>query len=179
MTSNPLPPYDYIDSLLSYNPATGEIWWKVARGKRVKAGDTAGCIDDSTGYRRIRIDGVRFLASRIAWLIHYGEDPGGMEVDHVNHDRLDNRIANPRLVPHKGNLQNQSIPGNNTSGVLGASWRKQANKWVSRIRVNGKKLHLGLFTALDAAAQARKAADREYGFHPNHGQPLVRLEEAA
>ena len=81
------------------------------------------------------------------------------EIDHVNGDRGDNRIANLRDVDHKTNSQNERrARAINTSGFLGVS--KQGNKWQASIRHGGKQLYLGLFAAKEEAHSAYLAAKR-------------------
>ena len=93
-----------------------------------------------------------------------------MQVDHINHDRTDNRIENLRLVNANENGKNQKASVRNKSGVVGVSWKKSKNKWHSQIMVNGKQIHLGFFDNIDEAKKARIDAERKYGFHENHGK---------
>lgn len=69
--------------------------------------------------------------------------PKNLVVDHINHDRLDNRRENLRLCTKNENKWNTQRHKNNQSGFKGVSWNKNSEKWESRIRVNGNKLHLG------------------------------------
>jgi hypothetical protein len=80
--------------------------------------------------------------------------PEGIEVDHVNGNRLDNRRANLRLATHKQNLHNLPTPAHNTSGFKGVSWCKRSQKWRAYIKVDGKSKHLGLFATAEGAALA-------------------------
>ncbi len=76
------------------------------------------------------------------------------EVDHINHDILDNRKQNLRVATHKENLRNQKIPKNNKSGYKGVYWVDRANRWVASIRNNAKTIHLGYFNSIHDAAKA-------------------------
>jgi len=58
--------------------------------------------------------------------------------------------------------QNRGIRSDNTSGIKGVSWHKQASKWRAYVQVENKEKHLGYFTTLKEAAAARNAAVREY-----------------
>lgn len=110
-----------------------------------------------------------YFAHRVIWLLAHGEWPSA-DVDHINGDRSDNRLVNLRSVSRAENGKNQGIPRNNKSGILGVCWSKNAAKWQAHIRVGGAQKHLGFFVDLSAASAARKAAEAEFGFHPNHGE---------
>jgi len=68
------------------------------------------------------------------------------------------------------NLRNQKLRKTNSSGVCGVYWHKGCGKWYACIHVNYKNKHLGYFVNKEDAIAARKQAEFEYGFHPNHGQ---------
>jgi hypothetical protein len=80
--------------------------------------------------------------------------PGGMEVDHINGDTLDNRRENLRLATHEQNVRNRRIISrNNSSGYKGVCFYKRLLRWGARIRFRGKNYHLGLFDSAQLAAQ--------------------------
>lgn len=85
--------------------------------------------------------------------------PGdGLEVDHINRNRLDNRRSNLRVLPRGANGQN--VPGyrGSTSTFRGVSWKTKIGKWVAQISVNGKKHHIGVFESETDAANAARLA---------------------
>lgn len=84
--------------------------------------------------------------------------PGGMDVDHVNRNPLDNRRANLRICTHQQNLANTGPGRNNTSGYKGVSWDKQHRKWTATITVDYRQRHLGLFMEKRDAATAYNSA---------------------
>lgn len=88
--------------------------------------------------------------------------PKGMQVDHINHNMLDNRKSNLRICTHKENMMNRPKVKNNTSGYTGVTWHKQWKKWMASISVNGGKIHLGYFSDKEEAAKAFKAAAKKY-----------------
>lgn len=88
--------------------------------------------------------------------------PEGMETDHINGDRLDNRVANLRICTTTQNQQNRKMKKNNSCGYKGVSWEKARNKWVAKIRHNAHTLHLGYFKNPRSAALAYDRAAREY-----------------
>lgn len=82
--------------------------------------------------------------------------PEGKQVDHINRDRLDNRRSNLRLCTKAENLRNKCTYKNNLSGFKGVRfyrWNKQ-EKWVARIRMDGKLIHIGTFKTAELAAKA-------------------------
>ena len=92
-------------------------------------------------------------------IMNPGDD---MVVDHINHDKLDNRKDNLRICSTRQNTMNQGISKNNTSGITGIGWDKSSNKWIAYIKVNYRQITLGRFTNLDDAIQARMDAEIEY-----------------
>ena len=76
--------------------------------------------------------------------------------DHINHDTLDNRRCNVRIVTASENMQNYK---KNVKGYC-----KQGNKYQAQIRLHGKLIYLGLFDTPDAAHQAY--LDAKVVYHP-------------
>ena len=144
-----------LKELLIYNPETGEFFWRVRAGSAA-AGRRADC-KASQGYVRIRVDGVSYLAHRLAWLYCKGQFPEGT-IDHKNRIRSDNRIANLRDVSHRENHENKSMHSNNTSGVQGVYWCKRSERWIASIKINYKNKHIGAFLSIEEAAKARAEA---------------------
>lgn len=148
----------------------GKLFNKVTRGARAKKDEEAGNICKAYGYRVLQINGKNLRAHRIIWEMHNGKIPKGIEIDHINHDRLDNRLENLRLVTPSENRHNQTMRTDNTSGLTGVSWYKRRGKWLARLRVNGKGRHLGYFDDLEFAGLVITEAREKYGYHPNHGK---------
>lgn len=115
------------------------------------------------------IAGVWVKAHRLAWFLKTGKWPE-LEIDHINGKDYDNRWANLRDVDHSTNMKNQKLHSRNTSGAAGVYWRKDIGRWQAVITANCKKTHLGYFDSFDDAVAARKAAEVEHDFHPNHGE---------
>lgn len=158
-------------SRFNYDPETGKIWWKhlneLPPPFQLKCSQEA-FTSGHKGYLAGRVDGKLILAHRAAWALYYGKWPE-KPLDHINHDRKDNRIANLRECDLEDNARNMSMPRNNTSGVVGV-YRRWSGKWSARITSKGKKVGLGTFDSFEEAVQARKKAEIDYGFHPNHGK---------
>ena len=155
-----------VKNLLSYDENTGVFTWRKQKGP-VRAGSVAGYVNKK-GYMVVGIDGKSHRAHRLAWLYCYGELPSD-DIDHINHDKLDNRISNLRVVTNSENHRNVKISSLNTSGYTGVSFCKNKGKWTVRISDGVKYLNLGYFTDKSDAVKARKLKEKELGYHPNHG----------
>jgi hypothetical protein len=159
---------------LRYDPIEGRLYWTKTKPGILAGAETGITIRYSkpgrkSPYRHLKFDGKSYLAHRVAWVLTYGHLKKGQQIDHINHDGLDNRISNLRLVSGNGNHKNAPKRRDNTSGVTGVWWHAQLNKWASEIFVSGKKHALGVYVSKDDAIASRKAAEVKYGFHPNHG----------
>ena len=130
-------------------------------------GRVAGHINQR-GYLKIGILNKSYFAHRLAWLYIHGE-LSDKEIDHINQNKLDNRIVNLREVDSRVNMKNLPKYKSNKSGQCGVGWKKANNKWYARIDVDGKRISLGYHIEYSDAVNARKNAEVLYGFHKNHG----------
>ncbi len=153
--------------LLEYQPLTGQFRWKKCPQNRWSGNEFAGS-KTKDGYQIICIKGKKYLSHRLAWFWVYGSWPEG-QIDHINHDRLDNRIENLRVVTLQENRKNQRLSKANTSGQIGVHWATRDKRWRAAIQVKGKMMGLGDYKTFKEAVEARKAAEVKYNFHPNHG----------
>ena len=158
-----------LKELLEYDAETGKMFWKVSRG-RAAAGSEAGFIN-KLGYVTIRLDTNVYRGHRLAWLYVHGRFPIH-NIDHINGMTADNRLVNLRDVDQRTNQRNQRLSRANSSGVTGVSWSLVRKKWYAYITVDGLMKNLGHFVSLPVAVEARKTAERLYGFHPNHGRVM-------
>lgn len=169
-----LPSRVELERLLSYNPHTGELTWR-SRGSLVfdnrYEGRVALAARDAKGYKHGMLNSSHAKSHRVIWKMMTGTEPE--QVDHINGDKGDNRWINLRSVSNAQNQKNTRLPSNNRSGVIGVSQRGDSGKWRAQIANNGKKIPLGTFDSKADAIAARKAAERKYGFHPNHGRPAM------
>lgn len=153
-----------LSSMLRYDG--GVLYWLEWRSG-VKSDLVAGTLTKN-GYVSVCSKGVKAYAHRIVWFMHNGEIPKGFDIDHIDHDRTNNKIENLRLVSRSDNLKNKGVV-KSSSGEMGVYWSKAAQKWEASITVDGRKKYLGLFDTVEAARHARKEADKIYGYHENHG----------
>ena len=166
-------------SLFEYNEETGLLIWKkrdlagfqsITAGKRWNTrytGKTAGSL--SKKHYAVDIYGCSYMLHRVIWCWYFGKWPS-KEIDHINGNGHDNRIANLRDVSASVNRRNARRPIRNTSGVIGVYWDADRCKWNAQIKINGVTSHLGAYANKESAARARKDAERLLGFHPNHGR---------
>lgn len=151
--------------LVSYDPATGAITWKVRKFSRASGGVTVvGGLATSphkTRHLYVCLLGTTILAHRLAWLIHYGVWPT-LELDHKDGDGKNNRIENLREVSHTVNMQNlrKATSANRSTGVLGVS-EHRPGKFTSYLHTGGKKKYLGIFNDVVSAQNANVQARRE------------------
>ena len=88
--------------LFRYDYETGVLYWRRRVNSRVPKTLEAGAQNKSNGYLYVKVHGRRYLVHRVVMLMCYGFYGEGLEVDHINHVRNDNRLVNLRFVTHGG-----------------------------------------------------------------------------
>lgn len=156
-----------IKSIYIYDPDSGEITRKDGR----KCGHVA-----HNGYLRFSVKGTSYSALRLIWLYMTGELPT-CDVDHINHNRLDNRWSNVRLASRQENMRNATLSKASTSGFTGITWCKQQGQWAAQICIDGMTKKLGRYDCKIDAVAARIRANKKYGFHPNHGSAYAEIQD--
>ncbi|WP_272536299.1 MULTISPECIES: HNH endonuclease signature motif containing protein [unclassified Providencia] len=136
--------FEYID---------GHLFWLLNRRGPVKKGDRVKNIDGK-GYVRVMVNRKFYLAHRVIYEMHHGEIQEGHTIDHIDGDRLNNRIENLRSVTMSVNLRNRGMQSNNKSGFTGVYYAESLGKWIASIG----KTRLGKFTSFDEAKRARLSA---------------------
>lgn len=171
--------------LFSYDPETGALTWTRRSPAMFTDGaqtaehrcaiwngryDGAAALNVRlpTGYLCGRVNGKRVLAHRVVWAISFDRWPQ-FEIDHMNGDPSDNRIANLRDVPRRENARNLKVYSANKSGVSGVG-RWHNGRWRAYISSSGSAIHLGSFESKADAVMARRAAEQALGYHENHGR---------
>lgn len=110
-------------------------------------------------------DAERDLKKAKNWRMHWeivGKPAKGLEVDHINRNKLDNRRRNLRIVTKSQNVRNRGKTSVNKSGFKGVSWQSVFKKWRATIVVNKKQLHLGYFNTPAKAHKAYCKANIKY-----------------
>ena len=99
--------------------------------------------------------------------------PDDKVVDHINHNRLDNRKSNLRICTHQQNMMNSGKRQSNT-GYTGVYWFDVTGKYVVKIGLNKKSIHIGYFDTLEQAIEARKQAEIDlFGDYRNQDEEDV------
>ena len=141
--------------MFRYDAETGEIYWRhAAQGRQLER--PAGYLTDQ-GRRKINMDYSIFFCHRLVWVMHNGQIPEGLEIDHIDGDRTNNRIENLRLV-------NKSQNAHNRRSAKGYFWHNWAGSWRAQIMINGKTIYLGHFEKEEDARAAYLKAKLKY--HP-------------
>lgn len=162
--------FEYIFSRISYDPNTGEFYWKPRKIIKIQdktwnakfAYKQAGYIRKN-GYRSIVIEKKEYMCGRLAWFLINKKWPKE-EIDHINLNKIDDRISNLREATRFQNASNKFLQSNNTSGFRGVWKRKNLNSWCAEICKEGKRIKLGSFSSPEKAYEVyKKAAAKLHG----------------
>lgn len=136
-----------LKGLLRYDPMTGLFWWTQKPKNQTQAGSVAGCPITKDGYIRIKIEGRRYFAHRLAWVYVHGTWPSH-EIDHKDRNRSNNAITNLREATRRQNNRNRVTKG--------YSFNKRDRKFCAQIIVHGRTVSLGRFDTAEEASAAYK-----------------------
>lgn len=125
--------------------------------------------NNKNGYVFISVSGKSALMHRMVFLYHNGYLPEF--IDHKDGDKLNNKIENLRPTTLLQNNYNSKMKtGRNKSGAKGVFWDKHKNRWIGRVSVSGKEVHVGTFTDFDEAVESVKLyREKVHGEFTNHG----------
>ena len=151
-----------VKELFEYHPS-GNLIRKLPTGRSTRIGTVAGGLG-SDGYYSICIDNVGYKLHTVIFLWHHGYIPEN-QIDHIDRDKLNNKIENLREVSAICNRRNIGVFKNNTSGIPGVLFLNGRNKWCARIKVNGRSIHLGNFNSKDDAVLARYRKELELNWN--------------
>lgn len=151
---------DRLRELLHYDPQTGLFTWRVERKGTRGRGSIAGKYIGRDGeYRAVTIDGVAYLAHRLAWFYVYEKWPTGM-IDHCNRVKTDNAIRNLREATHSINSLNRvAADSDSRLGVLGV--RKRGRRYSAVVTARGRTVAVGSFATAELAHAAYQAMKRQ------------------
>src|SRR5437868_14919873 len=143
---------ELVRRLFDYDPETGHLTHKP--GKTHWRPGVVGSLNEF-GYLRLGIASQLYYAQRVVWLHFYGQWPK-WQVDHINDNRSDNRIANLRDVDRATNGLNRHRSAA-SSGIVGAQATNNG-RFQCYVKYKGTRLYLGKFDTPEEAGAARSAA---------------------
>jgi hypothetical protein len=109
------------------------------------------------GYCQVRFNGIIVLYHVIIWILSTGNDiPEGMQIDHINGNRLDSRMENMRLVTSRQNNQNRKI--HREGQLVGCCFDKSRGKYRAQINIGEKHVFLGYYKTEQETHEAYKIA---------------------
>ena len=160
-----------LKDLLSYDPITGHFTWleKLSlKGKPYKRSHTRAGSVNTSGYRVIFFNAYGTLREhRLAVLYMTGSMPT-TGVDHIDQNTQNNSWSNLRQADQETNCKNRRRYKTSRTGVTGVTITPNGS-YLARIQHDSKEVRLGLFESLQEATSVRKAAEKQFGYHPNHG----------
>lgn len=140
-----------LQSLFDYRE-DGNLIRKTTTSHNAKIGDVAGGMRPD-GYYRLHVNNKRYLLHRIIFLYHHGYLP--KYLDHIDRNPSNNRIENLRPATSSQNHMNaRKRDSDNSSRFKGVSFHTQNHNWKSRIYINGKEQHIGVYESEKLAALA-------------------------
>jgi len=150
--------FEYKDGVL--------LWKERPRASRKPKGDMEAGTKSGHGYRKIRFGVKTYYTHQIIFLMQHGYIP--KLIDHIDGNSENNAIDNLRESDKSKNACNSKLPSHNTSGTKGVFWAKRENKWIARVQINKKIIHLGTFKDLDLASLVADEARLLY--HGKHAR---------
>jgi hypothetical protein len=133
-----------------------------------KSGKKAGCINKVRGYKSININGKSYTNHRLIFLMHNNYLP--KYLDHIDNNRLNNKIENLREATRSQNQHNRKLNTNNKSGAKNVSWNQHNLSWRVRINFNKKLKFIGYYADIELAKLAAiEAREKYHGTFANHG----------
>ena len=160
-----LPDADYLNSVFKYDRLSGKLYWRKRVANCVQVGSEAGW--KASKYLQVTLNGTHYYVHRIIWKMVKGSISNSLQVEHDDRNRLNNAWYNLKLMDQTVNMRNQSLPKNNSSGIIGIS-KHVSGLWVGSI-TKDKKRETSYHQNFDDAVIWRKSKEVEYGFHVNHG----------
>ena len=150
----------YVQSILRYEE--GNLFWiKNTRSRRGKG--PIGTVNGK-GYRQAFIDNKIYTIHRLVFLLHHGWLP--RYLDHIDGNRLNNRIENLRPCSNQQNMFN--LEGRATSGIKGVTLTRHGT-WQAQLSINGRNRYLGVYKTIEEAGEiVRQAREKHHGNFARH-----------
>ena len=130
---------EILAEFVEYDPTSPSgLRWKKPRRPSMRAGDVAGSIDGTRKYWSVKVVDKPILCHRAIWVLFNKEVPDGMQIDHIDGDKLNNRIENLRLASASNNSMNTKLRKDNKAGVKGMWKESNRDRWCGQVMAGGK-----------------------------------------
>lgn len=133
---------EFLFDIADYNMIKKYTWWR-----------------NDQGYILATYKGEQIRMHRLIMGLSFDDE---LVVDHINHNKNDNRRANLRVCTCQQNAYNKATPANNTTGHIGVSLSKNKRKFRAYIAKDKKSYNLGEFDKIEDAIEAREKAEKEF-----------------
>ena len=166
MKSKPLPSLDYLNQCFIPNFSDGYLIWNYRPRSHFNSdrvwkifntrfnAKIAGSLSKD-GYFKVTICGKDYKLSRLIWKMYNKKDlDPNKQIDHKDRNPINNSIYNLREISKQENDWNRSSAKNSTSKHVGVFWKKERNKWESRIAVNKNQFYIGRYQSQQDAKNA-------------------------
>ena len=143
--------YQNIDkSLLNelFRYEDGNLFWKKSTGFPKQIAGFEVNDYNSHNYKRVTVNGKRYKVHQIIFMMHHGYIP--LVIDHIDRNRLNNKIENLRPCTWAQNSQN-SLHKKGVTNVKNVNYRKDLKKYQVKMNVNGERKHFGYYFDLEIA----------------------------
>ena len=131
--------FERANELFHYNPSSGKLFWRERRNSKIPENMEANSVDSRYKYLRVNVGGKLHMVHRVIAALMGVKLRKNDFVDHIDHDRQNNRWENLRVVTKEGNTKNLSMYKKNKLGMTGVYQQKDSRRFIAHIRVNGQK----------------------------------------
>lgn len=156
----PLPKQSRLKELFTYD--NGKLVRNISVGNSAAGKVIIGKLEKS-GYYRMNIDGNSYLTHRVIWKLLKGTEPEF--IDHIDQNRINNKIENLRQCTKNENARHQLTPKNNTTGYIGVSFirSEKYTGYVASISFDGKKKNVRVKNVLEGVLKYNEMAKKYHG----------------
>jgi AAA+ ATPase superfamily predicted ATPase len=144
------PTQEYLKERFTYDEEAGVLIWRTHLRTARYVGKVAGC-RNKDGYLRINLNKKSHATHRLIWVYLNGEIPEGLEIDHIDGDKTNNRIDNLRLANRYENMWNRKAKG----------YRFKDNHFELSIGHMGEYIYVGRYKTEAEAEKAYKEKCKE------------------
>ena len=134
---------DEILKYFNYNKKKGHLTWKWHWDNTVINKQLGTLVGNKTkdGYLRVTVNYKSYKVHRLIWCIEKETWP--KMIDHVNGNKIDNRIQNLRAASNRINQSNRHTHRNGR--LVGTDFHKESGRWRARITINKREKYIGLY----------------------------------